>query len=86
MKIKMDLVSREIAGEYFLVPVGNAVSKANGLFVLNELGQFIWEILPDASDFDDILDQVLENYDIDEATARADIRAFLDKLEILQIL
>lgn len=82
----MDLVSREIAGEYFLVPVGNTVLKANGLFALNELGQFIWEILPDATDFDDILDQVLTNYDVDEATARADIRAFLDKLEMLQIL
>ena len=53
---------------------------------MNELGRFIWEILPDAEDADDILGRVLETYNVDADTARADIQAFLKKLEALQIL
>lgn len=86
MNIKMELISREIGGEYFLVPIGNTVRDANGLFALNELGQFIWELLPDVEDSGEILEKVLEAYEIDEATARADIQEFLEKLETLDIL
>lgn len=79
-------ISREIGGEYFLAPIGKTVYDANGIFALNELGRFIWEILPDAEDADDILGRVLETYNVDADTARADIQAFLKKLEALQIL
>ena len=46
MIIKKELIKREIAGDTILVPVGKAVYDANGLFALNELGAFIWELLP----------------------------------------
>ena len=46
MIIKKELIKREIAGDTILVPVGKTVYDSNGLFVLNELGAFIWEILP----------------------------------------
>ena len=42
MIIKKELIKREIAGDTILVPVGKTVFDANGLFVLNEIGAFIW--------------------------------------------
>ena len=86
MIIKKDLIKRDIAGEVFLVPVGKSMYDSNGLFILTELGAFIWDLLPNAENEDAIVSAVLSEYEVDEATARADIREFLKKLEDLGIL
>jgi hypothetical protein len=84
--IKKELIKREIAGETVLVPVGQAVYDANGLFILNELGAFIWNLLPEVNTADEICKAVLEEYDVHQETAAADIAEFLDKLKTMQIL
>lgn len=86
MQIKKQLLKRQIAGETFLVPLGTAVYDTNGLFFLTEVGAFLWDLLPEAEDQEALVRAVLENYEVDEATARADIDAFLGKLRQLEIL
>ncbi len=86
MIIKKELIKRDIAGEVFLVPLGKSMYDSNGLFILTELGAFIWDLLPNAESEDDIVAAVLAEYEVDEATARADIQAFLKKLQDLEIL
>lgn len=86
MKIKKELISREIAGERFLVPVGKSVFDSNGLFLLTEVGAFIWDLIPEAQDPEALVSAVLNAYEVDEATARADIDAFLAKLTELDII
>lgn len=86
MKIKKDLISREIAGERFLVPVGQSVYGTNGLLLLTEVGGFIWDLLPTAQDPSEIVQAILREYDVDEATATADVMSFLTKLESMDIL
>ena len=48
MEVKKQLVLREIAGDYALIPVGDTVIKNNGLFSLSETGARIWALLPQA--------------------------------------
>lgn len=86
MKIKKELMKRSIAGEPFLVPVGKTIYDSNGLFLLTEVGAFIWDLLPEAEDEDQILAAVLAEYEVDAATAKADIAAFMDKLRDMDIL
>ncbi len=86
MNIKKELIKRSIAGETVLVPVGRTVYEANGLFVLNELGDFLWERLPEAENEEQLLASILEEYEVDEHTARRDLRIFLDKLKQMEIL
>jgi hypothetical protein len=85
MIIKKKVLKREINGEFFLVPLGKTVYEANGLFVLTDVGAFLWDLLPGAADTDALVQAVLEEYDVDEATARADIEAFLEKLRSMDI-
>ena len=86
MKIKKELIKREIAGDTILVPVGKTVYDANGLFVLNELAGFIWDLLPQAESEQEICDAVLESYDVSREEAQKDIAEFLGKLREMQIL
>lgn len=86
MKIKKDLIKRQIAGDTFLVPVGKTIYNNNGLFFLTEVGAFLWDRLPQAEGEEELLTAVLAEYDVDEATARSDIRAYLDKLKEMDII
>jgi hypothetical protein len=86
MKLKKELISREIAGERFLVPVGKSVYDANGLFILTDVGAFIWDLLPNVDNQDQILSAVLTEYQVDEETAKKDITEFLQKLVELEII
>ena len=86
MKIKKELVKRDIAGDTILVPVGKTVYDSNGLFILNELGAFLWDRLEEAQSEDELLHAVLNEYEVTEETAKKDLRAFLDKLRDMGIL
>lgn len=86
MIIKKELIQRQIAGETVLVPVGKSVYDANGLFVMNELATFIWELLPNAETEAEICKAVLEEYDVSEETAARDVADFLEKLRNMDIL
>lgn len=86
MIIKKELIKREIAGDTILVPVGKTVYDSNGLFVLNELGAFIWDLLPQADTEEAICNAVLEQYEVSAETAKQDVSAFLEKLREMDIL
>ena len=86
MEIKKQLMKRQVAGETFLVPLGKAVYDSNGLFFLTEVGAFLWDLLEKAESEEELVAAVHAEYDVDEATARADINAFLTKLREMGIL
>ena len=86
MIIKKELITREIAGEVILVPVGKSVLESNGLFALNELGAFLWKHLEQVEQESELVDLVLEEYEVDRDTAGADVAEFLQKLREMNIL
>ncbi len=86
MQIKKELIKRDIGGDTILVPVGKTVYEANGLFILNELGAFLWDRLAGAESEKELLEAVLAEYEVTAEEASSDIREFLNKLEELGIL
>ena len=86
MKIKKRLLKRQIAGDAFLVPVGKEVYDSNGLFYLTEVGEFVWDRLEAAEDAQDIINAILEEYDVEESVARKDVEEFLEKLRAFEII
>lgn len=86
MRLKKELIRREIAGDVLLVPVGGTVLENNGLFALNELGAFLWDRLEGAADEETLVQAVLAEYEVDETTARTDTAEFLQKLREMDIL
>ena len=86
MKLKLQLVKREIAGDVILVPVGEATTKLQGLLTINETGAAIWDALPDAENEEAIVDRLYETFDAERDVLRKDVDAFLAQLTELGIL
>ncbi len=76
MKSNYEFVKREIAGEAFLVPVGEAASVFEGIFTLNELGAFIFDHLEECASPEDMARAVVSVYDTDFDTALQDVNEF----------
>lgn len=76
MKIDKNFVLREIAGEYIIIPTGRTALEFNGLITVNEVGMELWKMLQEDVTFDDLLNGILEEYDVDENAAREDIQEF----------
>ena len=86
MQIKKELITRDIAGDTILVPVGKAIYESNGLFALNELGTFIWNLLPGVETEEEICRAVLAEYDVSQEEAARDVAEFMEKLRTLNII
>lgn len=80
MKLEKEFVLREIAGDYVIIPVGKTVIEFNGLITVNEVGVSIWNMLQNEVTFDQIVQGILNEYEVEESVAREDIREFLNKL------
>ena len=86
MIIKKDFIKRDVAGDIVLVPVGKTVLDSNGLFVMNELGAFIWDLLPEAETEADICKAILAEYEVSPEEAAQDVAEFLNTLRTMEIL
>jgi hypothetical protein len=80
MKIKNPMIVRCVAGEHILVPSGEGMSRYGGVFVTTEIGAEIWKMLEQGLEKPAILEALLEEYDVDEATLTADCDRFLQRL------
>ena len=80
MKTKKEYITRTIAGETVVVPTGDAAVRLNGMITLNETGAFIWNFLQEEHTKEELLAAVLEEFEVDEVCARADMEGFVTAL------
>ncbi len=86
MKVKEDFLLREVAGCYVVVPVGKATINFNGMLNLNETGAFLWEKLQNDTTKEQLLQEMLDTYEITEDIASKDIDNFIKKLKDANLL
>ena len=79
MNLNKDFILRNIAGESILVATGSATQDFNGMITLNEVATFILENIEECETEEVLVEKVLEEFEIDEETARSDVREFLDQ-------
>ena len=80
MQVSKDYLLRTIAGETILIPSGAAAQKFNGLVTVNAIGAFIWDVLQNPTDLDELVEHITEEYEVDADTARRDAEEFLSEL------
>ena len=86
MKIKDGYLLRTVAGSNIVVPIGEGAIDFSGVITLNEVGAFLWRVLEDGADKAALLKKLTDEYEVDDATASADIDAFIVRLQEASLL
>lgn len=81
MKIKEGFKLRKVCDNAVVVAVGKATLDLNGLVTLNGSGEFLWKELEKGAEKKELINAFIENYEVDEKQAEADIDSFLAKLK-----
>ena len=77
-------ISRQIADEFLLIPVANQLNGENRLFVLNEVGARIWELIDGGRSVQQIEQLLLEEFDTTPEQLEEDLLRLLDQLQELR--
>lgn len=80
MKVKDGFVLRNVVDEYIVMPTGDNIAKFDGAVVLNEVSAFVFEQMKHPVSREDLLEAVLNEFEVDEATAKADLDVLIEKL------
>lgn len=80
MKVKKGFVLRDVCGEHIIVAEGKENIDFNNIISMNETAAFLWKNIID-KDFDTeyMVDKLLEEYDIDEDTAKRDCQTLVNQ-------
>lgn len=79
IKSKEGLLVRKFGEKYIIVAIDDMADELHSLITLNETGLFLWNMIEKGTDYDSMLSTMLETYEVDRATAEADIKAFVEK-------
>ena len=71
----------EIADSNIVVPVGPAIKDFNGMITLNDSASFFWDCMINETTEEEVIEKVINEYDIDKETAKRDIEKFIKMLE-----
>lgn len=86
LKATSEVVLREVAGEYLLIPTGQTALKVHGMITLSESGLLLWKKLAEDCTEEDLVAAILTEYEVDRETAAADVKAFLKQMEEVGLL
>lgn len=77
MRIKEGYMLREAAGETVVVPFGEEALNFQGIISLNETGALLWKQLEQGCEKKDLVQALLDEYEVDAETAEKDVNEFL---------
>lgn len=86
MKLKYEFAVREIVGEYILIPLGQGALELGEMISTSETGATIVQALGKEVTRPELLELILDTFEIDRDTAERDLDEFLSQLKKLNLL
>lgn len=86
MKIKEDFLLRKVADSYVVVPVNQMTLDFNGIINLNETGAFLFELLQNGAEREELISKLLDEYEVTSEKASHDVDVFINKVKEADIL
>ena len=77
-----DLATSSILGETIIVSIKGGARDLNSIYVLNELGTHIWELIDGQSSIHRMIEEICKAYDVGQEEAEQDAIEFLNSLEV----
>ena len=84
MKIKKGFILKEMSkdsGINIVVAVGEASKQLNGYLTLNESGAIIFKTLQNGATVDEVVDAILNEYEVEREIAKKDVLMVIDNLK-----
>lgn len=81
MKLKENLVLREVAGTWVVLPLAEKVLDFNGMLSLNETGVILWRLLETGSTREEMATALTEEYEVGFDQALSDVDEYLEVLK-----
>lgn len=81
IKLKDNFVLREVAGSFIAVAVGQRAKEFNGVIKLNSTSAFLWKLLEKGATETELVDAILNEYEVDRETAEKDVNKILNDLK-----
>ncbi len=85
MKLKDGFILREVAGQTVVLPAGGDLD-LNMMITLNDTGKFLWTLLENETDENELVSAILKEYDVDEQTAQNAVENFIATLNSYEFL
>lgn len=86
MKIKEDFLLRKVADSYVVVPVNRMTLDFNGIINLNETGAFLFGLLQNGAEREELISKLLDEYEVTPEKASNDVDVFISKVKEADIL
>ena len=74
------VVTTKTGNEYVLVPIANNIADMDSVYTLNETGAFIWENIDGKKSVEEIISEMMMEYDVDIERASKDVFSFIDDM------
>lgn len=81
MKVKEGFVLKKMGTQAVVVAVGSASKVFNGMVKLNETGELMWGKLVEGATKEELVEAILDKYDITEEIASTDVERFIETLK-----
>lgn len=85
MKLNEHYVLKEVAGEYMLVYQDATNVDISKVITVNEVGAFIIKGAGENKSEEDIVNDILKEYQVEEEIVRKDVHEYIEKLKELKI-
>ena len=76
-----DFATRKVAGETILVPIRSGIANLECVFRLDEVGTAIWQTLEAPRTVDELVQELVRQFEVGEEEARRDVIEFLGSLK-----
>lgn len=81
MRLKKDFILHDSDGDYVIVAVGEATKNFHGLVHLNNVAGKIVEFLKEDISEEELINKMLEVYDVDPDTLKKDVNNIVSQLK-----
>ena len=76
-----DVIFRKIADECILVPIKNKIGDMECIYTLNDVASRVWELIDGKKSTKDIVQTILNEFDVTRYDAERDLRELFAQLE-----
>lgn len=75
-----DLVFRNVGGEAMIIPVKGKLADMRNIYTLTTVAEFVWKNIENSASVGEILDKILEEFDVSRDEAEKDLKELFSDL------